>query len=440
MINMISFAQIEKIEKQKTSPAESDEAKEGKAMDFAALIAVPVESANISAVQNNEFSEKNTDADSSKTNQKVCSPAVPLTAAEISLRQNPDQQFPGQDTQKSVNEAIGKNINFKSLLNLQYDGQSTESFHATEKVFSEEAKDLIKTYLESGRAEILDNTANKASTDNLQIDFSGAANVARETEGKSAGLLPQLFRKISNVFRSDEMDKPKSFDSSSDFISESEVFEKIESISQIETHLSENGSALNLNQPEIGTAKNKKQFASAESLSALSFDKILSQEPQGQKLLENSQPVNPQFEKVFEQVEPKILQLLTLKNIENEKKVIKMRLYPAELGTLEIKLEKNASGTLNIHFETVTDAAQQIISEGIEQLRDALKNSGWLVERLEVSCTPFSQTANSNRENDSRQFEPIENQLKTQSVSDNSSDGTDDAKTNLSNRLLSVRA
>jgi flagellar hook-length control protein FliK len=70
-----------------------------------------------------------------------------------------------------------------------------------------------------------------------------------------------------------------------------------------------------------------------------------------------------------------------------------MRLHPAELGTVEIRLERNDAGVLEAHFKTDTDAARHFLTQGLDALRHSLQNAGWQVGRVEISTGAFSSNS-----------------------------------------------
>lgn len=142
---------------------------------------------------------------------------------------------------------------------------------------------------------------------------------------------------------------------------------------------------------------------------------------------------------IIEQIKPKILEFAQLTNKKSEPQILRMRLRPAELGTIEVKLEKNANGTLNAYLKTETESARQTLAGNLEQLREALQNSGWQVGKLELSGNSFLSNGNESRENPSRQFEMAENQTSPGSFSQNSTI-TDSSEEISGNRLVNLRA
>jgi Flagellar hook-length control protein FliK len=186
--------------------------------------------------------------------------------------------------------------------------------------------------------------------------------------------------------------------------------------------------------------KNSKLIAnnnSAENLQIQSFDKqvssfeTISNPEESSKIAETS-------EKVFRQIEAHIAKetLVFTPNIDKPN-ILKLRLRPAELGTVEIKLEKDASGKLTAHFQTETEATKQILVERFEGLQNALQNAGWQIDKLDFSTKSFSTAGNENREDQSRQTETRENRNGQTERLEGVLEKKDESSTN---RLVSLRA
>ncbi|MEP6847333.1 MAG: flagellar hook-length control protein FliK [Acidobacteriota bacterium] len=88
---------------------------------------------------------------------------------------------------------------------------------------------------------------------------------------------------------------------------------------------------------------------------------------------------------VAAQVEPHVIALAGSMQMSGEKRMMKMRLHPAELGNVEITLEKNSSGTISARFQTESEQTRQILSQGLEHLRSALERAGFQVAELNIS-------------------------------------------------------
>ena len=166
----------------------------------------------------------------------------------------------------------------------------------------------------------------------------------------------------------------------------------------------------------------------------------LAMKNQAQKV-ETAAPVPTEGANVAAQIEPQVVQMIAAAIRTEKPQILKMRLNPAELGGVEIKIEKDANGKINAHFTTEKEETQKILTENIAQLRDSLQDSGWQVERVEVSCDSFSFGGNDARENSSQ---ANENAARSSFANANEAGGSANTKEDLnsekSDRLLSVRA
>lgn len=72
---------------------------------------------------------------------------------------------------------------------------------------------------------------------------------------------------------------------------------------------------------------------------------------------------------------------------------LKLRLHPADLGGVSVKLEKTDSGELRIDFQTESEETRQILIAASENLRESLQDSGWRIGRLDVFCGAFESAA-----------------------------------------------
>lgn len=93
---------------------------------------------------------------------------------------------------------------------------------------------------------------------------------------------------------------------------------------------------------------------------------------------------------ITEQVETKMTELAAKVEQTKETQILKMRLNPAELGTVEIRLEKSADGHLKAHFSTESETARTALHENIDQLRNTLEKAGWQVGAVEVTVSTAS--------------------------------------------------
>ncbi len=108
--------------------------------------------------------------------------------------------------------------------------------------------------------------------------------------------------------------------------------------------------------------------------------------------------------KLNQQVEPRVMQLSMAAALPGDKKVMKMRLNPAELGTVEITIEKSASGRISAVFHTENESTQRLLNDGLAHLRNSLENSGCQVGNLATSCN--STSANGSNGRDARPQNP----------------------------------
>lgn len=89
---------------------------------------------------------------------------------------------------------------------------------------------------------------------------------------------------------------------------------------------------------------------------------------------------------ILDQVGSNIRELIDNKLESPDKREIKIRLKPEELGSVEITLVKSADGVIEAHFRTENPQTQQLLNETLAQLRESLENSGIKVGSLETSC------------------------------------------------------
>ncbi|NNF00709.1 MAG: hypothetical protein HKN25_16960 [Pyrinomonadaceae bacterium] len=143
-------------------------------------------------------------------------------------------------------------------------------------------------------------------------------------------------------------------------------------------------------------------------------------------------------EVVIEQIKTPLLDLASMETESKDPRLLKFRLKPAELGSVEIRLEKNLAGKLEVHFQIDNDAAKQILAESFEQLRNSLQNAGWQVERMEISNGSLSPNGFDSREDQSRKNESVSPD-KT-ATTDETPDSEDDLPPEDPNRLVNLRA
>lgn len=167
----------------------------------------------------------------------------------------------------------------------------------------------------------------------------------------------------------------------------------------------------------------------------LNFDKVIENAVKDTKVVETNLKNQTDPTKIAEQINPHLLEMAGLVEKRQEKEILKLRLHPAELGTVEITLEKNSSGVLNAHFKTETAEAQQALSKGLEQLRETLQNNGWNIGQMDITSGSNSTTDNQNRQNNQQKSEWIEN-----FAFNRSSEQPDETENNSPKRLLNLQA
>jgi hypothetical protein len=197
--------------------------------------------------------------------------------------------------------------------------------------------------------------------------------------------------------------------------------------------------AINIKAPaqpfEIKTEQPTAETAENDLELAVKFDRFFENVGKQQSTTEAVKTSDLEPAKMIDQINPHLLELAAMADRKKEKQTLKLRLHPAELGTVEIRLEKNSSGTLNAYFQTETEGARQALTQNLDQLRDSLQNAGWQVGQMEISNGANSSTANQHRESNSRQSDGLEN-----FNFGRSSDKPDAVEENSSNRLLSLLA
>lgn len=119
-----------------------------------------------------------------------------------------------------------------------------------------------------------------------------------------------------------------------------------------------------------------------------------------------------------------------------EKSVLKIRLKPAELGTVEVTLAKNADGVLEAHFQTDSPHTQNILNESLAALRESLENSGIKVGSLDTSCTTFLSGGNEGKRETAREF-PVGDERPVTAPTFENDQRSDDEK---QSRLVNLRA
>ncbi|MEK7724445.1 MAG: flagellar hook-length control protein FliK [Acidobacteriota bacterium] len=168
---------------------------------------------------------------------------------------------------------------------------------------------------------------------------------------------------------------------------------------------------------------------------SVNFDKMIENAVKDTKIVETNLKNQTDPTKIAEQINPHLLELAGLVEKNNETEILKMRLNPAELGTVEITLERDKSGVLHAQFKTETEGARQALSNGLEQLRDSLQNAGWDIGQLNITNGSTSTTDNQTRQNHQPKSEWIEN-----FIFNRSSEQPDETENNSPTRLLNLLA
>ncbi|MEP7074846.1 MAG: flagellar hook-length control protein FliK [Acidobacteriota bacterium] len=139
---------------------------------------------------------------------------------------------------------------------------------------------------------------------------------------------------------------------------------------------------------------------------------------------------------VAAQVEPHLISLAGSMEMSGEKRIMKMRLHPAELGNVEVTLEKNSSGAISARFQTESEQTRQILSQGLEHLRSALEHAGFQVAELNISHDASLATGGDAQKNSPRNFGRAEQR----SVPDDGPDGVLNNEDGHDVRLVNLRA
>jgi hypothetical protein len=93
---------------------------------------------------------------------------------------------------------------------------------------------------------------------------------------------------------------------------------------------------------------------------------------------------------VLEQIEPRVLDIVRDLLPGEDANSLKMRLSPAELGSVEITIVRHESGSMSAEFWTENETAQSALNENLAHLRESLEASGVQIESIEIGCRSFS--------------------------------------------------
>lgn len=271
-------------------------------------------------------------------------------------------------------------------------------------------------------------------TESLQKQDLAASDNAKKDN--SADFLPNIFKSITEIAPENKQEKlPEEIDSISDFAAANADNAETTQIKSLNASVSYSMTR-NFGQSESESKNAKSNFGNAENFAAQTFSNILNFPGNSSKVSENALQNQVDGANVFEQVSEHLEMEVFIFAAKPEKtNILKLRLRPAELGAVEIKLEKSASGKLSAHFQTENETTRQILVERSEQLRDALQNSGWQIERLDISCNSSFSDGSENRESQSRETENVK--VSSPQAITSGDDSEDDSNTN---RLISLRA
>lgn len=95
---------------------------------------------------------------------------------------------------------------------------------------------------------------------------------------------------------------------------------------------------------------------------------------------------------VLSQIDGQLIQLANSLRSNGDRNVLKMRLHPAELGSVEITVVRHRSGSVTATIAAEREHTSSTLSENVGQLRDSLEKAGLLVEKIEVDLRPSSSS------------------------------------------------
>ncbi|MBS1792394.1 MAG: flagellar hook-length control protein FliK [Acidobacteria bacterium] len=165
------------------------------------------------------------------------------------------------------------------------------------------------------------------------------------------------------------------------------------------------------------------------------IDRVVELGTKGAKIVPNLPPDQIDPRGIVEQIAPQILQMVRTVDREKQNQTLRMRLHPAELGTVEIRLERGSNGALNAYFQTETDAARKVLTTSLDQLRENLHKCGLEIGQIEISTGTSSSNADRNAGNQTRHPDTVFSYDYR-----GNSENPDDSEPNAPNRLLSLLA
>lgn len=348
-----------------------------------------------------ELNSSNPAADSFK-NFVVSAPTVPETKAVA---------LPPDATLVNDNRPVGNDN----------DLQQTESLEILEST-------AVKTIDSSAFQTFKTNLSNYTSTVNFEISRFKPINLS----------LKNTFAADENLENSERLEaEVPDAASPSDILGEASINEnfsdiKIQQLAPADVVLDAAISQSKFNFDKQSIDKTETSIENAKNV----FGEVLSSQ---QKIVEKTSVKPIETPILHAQLENPLVELAAKVEHLREPQTVKLRLRPEELGTVEIKIERAATGELKAHLQTETETARQIISENLSHLRDALQQSGFKVDRLDVSCNAFTNSNLGNNSGQTTQDQKFENYINGSIDVDSSHDETNASLID-PNRLLSVRA
>lgn len=265
------------------------------------------------------------------------------------------------------------------------------------KVVRREASETVKATVTNANAR--DYTPILIPNENVSLDYAVKTENFDASGEKSGKIENILFNMIAaNPAETSEAEKQKGFGKIS--LDEFQINEtpKNSTLSEVDSNYAASANKGETTEPVIETNAElftKSVFPKRKSLgSAYEAATIIRGEENPNAKFELSQvektPGISEKIRITEQVEVKMPEIVAKVEQTKETQILKMRLNPAELGTVEIRLEKNADGHLKAHFSTESETARTALHENIDQLRNTLEKSGWQVSAVEVTVSTAS--------------------------------------------------
>jgi flagellar hook-length control protein FliK len=432
MMNMISFSTPNSFDKQIFSPSESTD--DSKTEDFAAIFSAPINIPQIEAPVKISKPE-----DSCETKAEIQSiQNLPETDSQIEPIFLPKAEAQKPEFIKIEGETLPESKFTETVSPAESQPQTNFAGEIPNRILPTKTDfglQIFATHRKITDVEVTSSLRRKFVPPLSQQNFlAQIQTVSREisksfeqlNQTPTSNIVPKLFVEISKEIKSA---KPIEANSKLDLATEQK------SVEQIKQNFS-GEMEQNLSQPETEQPKSENDLKVLENFTGQTFDKFFNFVSKEQTIGEKILQTDDLKQKVFEQIEPRIVEIAALNPQIGEKRVLKMRLNPAELGAVEITIEKTSSGKISAHFHTESDSTKQILTENLDNLRGALQNSGLQIGNLEISSN--SSDSSGQKENQSRQF--YENSTDSATNFDGNSDKKDEVKEINPNRLVNLRA